>query len=194
MTGNSYRKLAPGFTVIEMLVTITIFSFVAVILSQTFISFNRLHRKIANTAVLGQDARFAMEMLTREGRNKLVDYAGGVLPVADTQLSLVSKDGASHVQVAMKIPADAVCEDLSVNCLALSTDGGLTWNTITSKHVNVKQFDVMVRPLTDPFAPGASGNQPFITVVMTLEYLADNPQDNASLQTQTTVSSRIYLK
>ncbi len=194
MTGNK-RQLQPGFTVVEMLVTVTLFALMSVMLSQIFISFNRLQRKIQNSAILGQDARFVTEALVRETRNKLIDYGGGVLPLSATELALVSQDGSVHEIIALKTPADAVCDDLSVNCLALSIDGGATWNTITSHHVNVNQFSVFVRPSNDPFVAGVSGGiQPFVTVHLGLQYRSANPLDNVALETQTTVSSRIYKR
>lgn len=185
----------PGFTVVEMMVAITIFSTIAVIMAQTFVSYNQLHRRVAYTAVLGQDARFLNEMLVREARNKLLDYSAGTIPATANQLSLVSRDGTQHAVFSLQNAASGNCGTTGVDCIAYSNDGGISWNQLTSENVNVKQFDVFARPATDPFNTMTPGNvQPFATVVVTLQYNAPNPNERPVLQTQTTVSSRVYLR
>ncbi|MCC7357443.1 prepilin-type N-terminal cleavage/methylation domain-containing protein [Candidatus Uhrbacteria bacterium] len=184
-----------GFTVIEMMVAITIFSTIAVIMAQTFVSFNNLHRRIAFSAVLGQDARFLNELLVRESRNKLIDYSAGTLPPVSNTLSLISRDGTQTAQFSIQTAASGNCGTSGVNCIAFSNDAGITWNQITSNKVDVQQFDIIVRPSTDPFNVLTPGNvQPFVTVVVTLQYKSDNPEERQSLQTQTTVASRVYLR
>lgn len=184
-----------GFTVVEMMVAITIFSTIAVVMAQTFVSFNQLHRRIAYSAILGQDARFLNELLVREGRNKLIDYsAGSILPVADN-LHLISRDGTQQAWFAIQTAASGNCGSTGVDCVAFSNDGGATWNQLTSNKVNVKQFDVIVRPADDPFNVITPGDtQPFVTVAVTFQYKSDDPRENPILQTQTTVASRVYLR
>ena len=97
MTGNrlaTFRRVVPGFTVVELLVAITLFSLMSLVLVQTFVSFNRLHRRTANAAVLGQDAWFAMELLVREARNKRLEYpAGAQLPAVGANVFLRGRMG-----------------------------------------------------------------------------------------------------
>jgi prepilin-type N-terminal cleavage/methylation domain-containing protein len=184
-----------GFTVVEMMVAITIFSTIAVVMAQTFVSFNQLHRRIAYSAILGQDARFLNELIVREGRNKLIDYsAGSILPVAD-QLHLISRDGTQQAWFALQTAASGNCGTSGVSCIAYSNDAGATWNQLTSNKVDVQQFDVIVRPTDDPFNVLTPGDtQPFVTVKVLFRYLSDNPKERPSLQTQTTVASRVYLR
>ncbi len=191
MTGNK----RPGFTVVEMLVAITIFSTIAVIMAQTFVGFNQLHRRVAYTATLGQDARFLNELITREARNKMVDYSAGPILPHDTQLSLISRDGTQTIRIALLEPSSGFCGILAVRCVGVSNDNGVTWNPITSNRVNVKQFDIYVRPTNDPFNQLAPENdQPFVTVTTKFEYFSDNPKERPQLQTQTTAASRMYLR
>lgn len=193
MTGGN-RHVAPGLTLIEILIVVALFATASVILSQTFLSFTRLHRKIANSAVLAEDMRYAMELMVRETRKKLINYAA---PASPSVLRLVDAQG-NTLDIASRPNPD--CGDPTVtNCLALSNDGGATWNPITGTHVNVKSFGVVVRPTVDPFATDASGaylanEQPMATLHLELEYVAPNVRDNTSLEAQTTVSSRIYKR
>jgi len=187
-----------GFSLIEMLVVVLVFSTVAVILSQIFVGFNRLQRKVSNAAVLGQDMRFAMEATIRSIRTVPLDYSAYTsgIPTRDNRLRLRKPTGE---KIELYLVPGATCGDASVTqCLALTTDGGSTFQPITAKRVNVKNFDVYVRPDTNPFVlSGGSypnNTQPFVTINLSLEYIADNPRDKVTLQAQTTVATRLYQR
>lgn len=199
MTGAKRRMArAGGFTLIEILIVTLLFALASTILAQTFVGFNQLHRRVANAATLAQDMRFATELLVREARNKSINYAA--YPIVDeaassTVLHLVSAAGTEDIS----IQSSAVCADPSgANCLALSVDNGVTWNPITSTHVNVKRFGVYIRPTSSPFIStnGAysSNLQPIVTFVLDTEYLGTGPNDHVSLTAQTSVTSRAYQR
>lgn len=191
MTGN---KRQPGFSLIEMLVVALIFGIMSVTISQIFVSFNRLHRRVSDSAVLGQDMRFAMELIIREARNDAMDYGAAVLD-KDTVLKMVKQNG-QHIWIAKQSGAN--CDATVTSCLALSLDSGTTWTQITSSRVQVQNFDVYVRPTVNPFQ--LVGNsypnnaQPMATIHLNLLYKSVNVKDQVSLEAQTTVSSRVYQR
>lgn len=194
MTGAN--KKLPGFSLFEMLLVVALFMTSSVILSQMFISFNQLHRRVSNMAVLGQDMRFATELIVRAARNNQIDYSYEPLLSYDNQLSLVTGNGGT-INIALLNGAD--CADATVtNCLAMSLDGGTTWQPITARRVNVTEFGVYVRPLNSPFVPSASGydnnNQPFVTFKIGMQYMADDVRDRVKMESQATVTSRIYAR
>jgi len=193
-----------GFTLIELLIVTAIFSIALAILAQIFVSFNRLHRKVANAAVLGQDVRFAMELLVREARNDEIDYAayGGTVPDVSSILKLKKQNGAS-IWIAKGEPGAPPglpsCEDVTVAaCLSLSMDNGVTWTQITSNRVEVETFHVFVRPAVSPFVQNVGGyannTQPFVTMYLGVMYKADSTKERVTLQSQTSVSSRVYQR
>lgn len=188
-------KRASGFTLIEMMIVVALFSTAAVVLSQIFIGFNRLHHKVANQAILGQDMRFASEYIVQAARMNQIDFTSPILPKG-TALRLITPTGGT-IQIALQ--SNDKCDDASgASCLAVSNDGGKTWQPLTAKRVNVKQFDVYVRPLTSPFVSTGgvytSNVQPFVTVHLVLEYLAPIEGERVTLTSQTSVSSRVYLR
>ncbi len=186
----------PGFTLLEMLLVVLIFSLASAALAQIFVNITRLQRKISNQAVLSQDMRFATEMLVRAGRNNYIDYTGQPLANMSHVLSL-TRPGGGSIMVTIQ-DAQTVCNDptaqAGTKCLAMSTDGGTTWNPVTSHRVNVTGFDVYVHPSSDPFQDTTINVQPLVTANITLQYVANNPIENMTLQTQTTVSSRLYSR
>lgn len=189
MIGAKTKK--PGFSLLEMLLVILIFSLASGALAEIFLNVTRLQRRISYNSTLSQDMRFIMEMAVRSARNNFIDYSVQPLANKTNSFKLLTPDGGS-IEVA---PMDSVtCGDSTVtNCLMLRQNGG-TWYPLTSKRVNVKYFDVYMRPPTSPFTDLTNNQQPFVTFNVGLEFKAPNPADNVSLQAQSTVSSRIYQR
>lgn len=197
LTGDKTRGGLPGFTLMEMLIVTALFSITVVILAQTYSSFNLLHRKIANSAVLNQDARFITEMIVRAARNNALSYSVPYAP-RENELRLVTPSGLRMI-FKQSDAGQAECGDLpSVRCLLLSNDNGVSWTPVSGKRVNVERFDVYVRPSESPFelVNGAYKNdiQPFVTFNLGLRYMATTQKEQETLQVQTTVSSRVYLR
>lgn len=191
-------KKRAGFSLMEMLIVVTLFSMSMLVIAQTFASFNQLHRKIANRAIVSQDLRFVMELLVRAARNRPISYASSPIAPRSSELHLVQQDGVDMV-FQRSVVGDARCMDLpTISCLLLSTDGGATWVPITGKRVHVEQFDVYVRPSESPFVLSAglypNNTQPFVTFNIRLRFMADRVKEQEALHAQTTVSSRVYLR
>ncbi len=180
----------------EILIVTLLFALASTILAQTFVSFNKLQRRIESASSLAQDMRFATEMFVREARNKSINYAAYAPGEAasSTVLHLLTTGGTEDISVQ----SGAVCADPSgANCLALSVNGG-AWNPVTSAHVNVRRFNVYIRPTDSPFTPVSgsysSNLQPVVTMLLDMQYLGANASDTVSLITQTSVASRLYQR
>ncbi len=201
MTGDKKAKTRlPGFSIIEMLVVVAVFSFSILILSQTYLSFIRLSHRTANSAVVQQDMRFVLEYITRMARHTAIAYPvpPGSLEAATSTLTLSGKDQLDWI-IKLSEAGDALCGDSSgVKCLLVSGDAGVNWAPITSKKVNVEKFQILVRPSQTPFM--LQGNaylnnqQPYVTLLIKMTYMAPNDRETVSLEAQTSISSRVYVR
>ncbi|MDD2785528.1 MAG: prepilin-type N-terminal cleavage/methylation domain-containing protein [Patescibacteria group bacterium] len=198
---NRNSRFAKGFTVVELLVVMVLFSISITILTQTYITFIRLSHRTGNAATLQQDMRFTFEYMTRNLRNIPIDYPALPKTLDNTTSTLRLKDPSqTDAWILTKtLAGDARCGDApDVSCLVVSTDGGFNWAPVTSKHVNVETFKVLIRPMATPFA--LSGNdytsdqQPFVTVQMRLSYITKVEKEKVNLTAQTTISSRVYVR
>ncbi|MBU2612941.1 hypothetical protein KJ925_00590 [Patescibacteria group bacterium] len=185
----------------EMLIVVALFSMSVVVMAQTFASFNQLHRKIANKAIVNQDLRFTMEMLVRAARTHAISYTS--TPAARSSELRLEIPGSGLMIFKQSGLNDSLCNDTPppsafMRCLLLSTDSGTTWVPVTGKRVHVSRFDVYVKPNASPFVPVGSGyvnnTQPYATFVIGMTYLADKTKERVSLSAQSTVSSRVYLR
>lgn len=188
----------PGFSLMEMLIVVALFSITVLVLAQTFASFNRLHRRISNSATLNQDMRFVTESLARAVRAYPLFYGAGDLPAKRGEIILEQPDGSLY-QVRISAVGDPDCDNIATaSCLLLSKDSGATWTPITGKRIDVERFDVYARPSVSPFqlVGGAYPNdiQPFVTFNIRMRYAADNPKDDTTLESQSTISSRTYQR
>lgn len=68
------KKAHPAFTLVELLVSISIFSVVMVITASLFVSGFRLNQQVSVREQLYSDARFLLNRLSEEIRNSTVDY------------------------------------------------------------------------------------------------------------------------
>ena len=191
---------ARGFTVVELLVVVLLFSLGALALSATYINFTRLHRRTANAEALGEELRFAMELMVRAARNNTIVYPSlpAAIPNPSSQIDLVARSGA-ETSFAVLADTDPACSGLLADCLALSLDGGVTWAPITGKNVQIDRFDVYVHPDKNPFQTtglGAYDNdeQPRVTYNVEARFLATNPREEVRMTVQTAVGSRLYVR
>jgi prepilin-type N-terminal cleavage/methylation domain-containing protein len=187
-----------GFTLVEMLVVVSIFITASVAIVATSVNLTRLHRRAANGERLGEDLRYTMELLVRLTRNRRIVYPTlpGTLPAKTSQLTLLDTNGVS-LTVKLFPKSNSACGGLNANCLAIDPGTGV-YTALSGKNVNMSRFDVYVQPTSDPFqlSGGAyvSNLQPRVTFVVDANYVTTSTKEAASLGVQTTVSSRVYVR
>lgn len=192
--------MKPGFSVAELLIVMVLFAITITILSQTYLAFIRLSHRTANSAVIQQDMRFALEYMSRNIRNMAIDYPTPplALEAVSSTLSLQNENQPAWI-IKKTTPGDTRCaDDPDVSCLLVSSDNGINWAPITAKHVNVETFKIYVRPQQSPFElvgnSYPSDQQPFVTIQIKLTYKTSVEKEKVSLETQTTISSRAYVR
>jgi len=196
---------AAGFTLMEMLVVLGLFSTTVVAASDIFLLANRSQRKVFSLERTQADARYAMEAMTREIRSGRIDYdyyaaRGTAAGAPDTELALVDSTGTPILFHVSDASDEASCPDAtSVPCLFV-TVGGSPPAPITPKGVSVRSASFYIAPADDPaiFDAGTgtytSSVQPHVTIVLVMDGLAQKVEDRARVQFQTTVSSREYVR
>ena len=74
MSTNWLNKAKKGLTLIELLVSIGLFSTVSILALTVFVNITRIQGRIALENAIYEDARFMMERITRAVRNNAIDY------------------------------------------------------------------------------------------------------------------------
>ncbi|MBI4457545.1 prepilin-type N-terminal cleavage/methylation domain-containing protein [Candidatus Uhrbacteria bacterium] len=205
MTGNK-RAEAAGFSLMELLVVLGIFSTVVVSASDIFLSANKAQRKIAALERAQSDARFTLEAVTREVRGGRIDwqyYVDNSISLTGPVEILALRDGTDAPIVFHRSDAGnaSYCPDAaSTPCLlvTLGTPGVDQPAPLTPKGVTAQNVKFYVAPAADPssFNPAAgtyaSNGQPRVTTVLVLKSTEQRAIEGAVVYAQTTSSSRWY--
>jgi len=190
-------RLGAGFTLMEMLVVMGIFSVVVTAASDIFMLSNRVERKVFASEKMQSDARYTLEAMVREVRSDSIDYgyyaAHEGLRLPEDRLALI---GANGDRIIFSQGTD--CYDAASSpCLVVSVNGGAT-APMTPKNVKLRQLLFYISPNVDPMAMNpvdgtyASGVQPRVTIVMVLEGALTRVGESNITYTQATAVSRQY--
>lgn len=196
---------AKGFTLMELLVVLTIFSTVVVSATDIFLLVNRSQRKIFGLERAQADVRYTIEAITREVRTGSIDYAyyagrGTPIAVPEPELALVD---SSNTPIKFKISdagTNALCADAQSTPCLLVTVGTNPPAAITPKNVAVRVAKFYVAPITDPLIFNVAGGtyptnvQPRVTIVLALETRGDRQGEQSVVYLQTTAANRGYKR
>lgn len=196
---------ARGFTLMEMVVVLGLFSVIVVTATDIFILANKAQRKVYGLERIQADARYAMEAVVREVRADNIDYAyyaTRTLPLAlpDTELALVDSSGQSLMFAQSRADQAALCPDaISIPCLLITVGTG-TPVSMTPKGVRVRSARFYISPSSDPFLyitttfSYANNIQPKVTFVLTLETVGERDGESSVVALQTTATQRRYAR
>lgn len=188
-----------GFTLIEMIVVLAIFSVATVVIVDIFMMASRAQRRTLTVQKIQSDARFSMEAIAREARMDMIDYAYYGETISEIPTTVLALRDQDDNQIILK-KSDEDCPSGTDQCLVVSIDGGTNWASITSRGVRVVSLNFYIAPLVDPFKLNAengtyaSDNQPRVTVVLSVEGVGVRPEEQTTVNLQTTVSNRIYRR
>ncbi len=194
-----------GFTLMEIVVAMVIFTLATVIIAEIFINVQRAQQRVKDTQLATTELRYLMDVLAREVRSDVLDYtttgAGcsnpvGTLTDSSSTLSLCSGEDKS---VVFRHAQDTDCgTGYAGGCVQIERDGG-GFRAITSPQLSIDSLTFYPNPLTNPFPTSGAGAttpdvQPSVTMVVKSSSLNLRLQDRKPFYLQTTVTARTYAR
>ena len=183
-------KKENGFTLVEMLVTMSIFVTAITTLSAIFLLTNQSQRKNKALQDIQTDARFSMEVVSQQIRRGVIDYDfydGSIDSNPQTILALL--DSAGNKIQFRRFEASGRGE------LQISQDNGMNWTALTPPDISILDLFFYISPTTDPFAQTPLNNlQPLVTIALISKNITTSGESIPNNFLQTTVSSRQYLR
>lgn len=160
-------KRRSGFTLIEMIIALSIFVLIVLIVASIFVTINNSQRRVVNSQKLQDDIRYTMEAISQEIRLGKVNYyfyshpsdvygysSSGPIdlhPSASTPVSVLALVNQSGQRVFFNY--DTVnnsifyCKEISLNdCSILDK-----WQPITSADTKIINLQFVISPSADPF-------------------------------------------
>ena len=179
-----------GFTLMEMVVVLAIFTVSSVIIADIFITLINTQRKIIVQQKILSEARYAMDIMSRNIRIGTISYSdyGSIETPYEDELYLNDIDGN---KIFFK-SSTADCPAGITKCLIMSIDEGANWESITSKDIEIQDIRFYIRPTDDPFDDGSPNIQPRVTILLNIKNSSAISNYQSEIALQSTLSTRIY--
>lgn len=184
-----------GFTYIELIIVIAIFSIITVIVGTTFILFTRAQTKTSVREKLVADGRYIMEAMIRAVRTGEVNYDAYTSPIINPVDYLNLLDTNNQPINFQLIKGD--CPIGITDCLFMENyqGGGI----VSGADINIDDIQFYILPNKNPFEVGNDGayldnHQPEVLILLTISAKAKQGADPIRLTLQTTVSSKRYVR
>jgi len=199
MIGSRLKSQA-GFTVMETVLVLGIFSIATTYAISIFVQSNAIQKRTANVQRTTSDARYVLEVMAREFRMGSLDYtfSGYQLPLTDVQSILALRDENNQPVRFRRSEVEAgrfavqICSS-SETCAAPGD-----WLEITPPELSVERLSFYLSPSQSPFVwqlpDYAANQQPLLTIVLETKSLLYDPTAAHLSHFQTTVSSRNYQR
>ncbi len=200
-----------GFTFIELLVVIFIYSILLAGTVDIFVSAQRAQRKTAALEKLQDDARFLIQTITQSFQAGGLDYScyqqtgqnlnciQGLPEDTSVGIDILAIKNFEGKTIQFKQSGDECSDSNSTPCVLVSDDNGNTWVQGSSEGVKVDTLKFYISPFQNPFQLGKdndylSSQQPRLTVVFGGTAAVKGFKETANIFIQTTVSSREYKR
>lgn len=184
LNNNKMRGLASGFTLLEMLISIGIFSVVVIATIGITLSVTQAQIKAANVQVIQDNIRFSLELMTKEMRTGtdfvITSICNTTVPGAEVSFTGNSGDRAyfldSSTDTIMRLKQKITSAG---DCLLASA--------LTSEEIAVNDLGFWLTG----HAIGPTDGQPKVTITMSLTSKSPKFQLESSMNLQTTVIQRL---
>ena len=188
-----------GFTLIEMMIAMTIFVIFIGAVMQSYLSIITTQREANEYRVMYSEARHIFDKFSDEVRNGNISYQQLGQGIANplNQLVLTSPDLSRAVRFQYDSTAGAVYFSEAL----MNSDGQFDLKpgySLNSDRIKIKEFKIYVSPLVDPYKPenvynSATQYQPKVTVFAKFEKEIGSGR-TLDIDLQTTISSRSYMQ
>ncbi len=199
---------ASAFTLVEILVAISIFTLTATMASSIFSTFAHNQKKIKVSQELLNNTQYVLETISREVKNNEIISFGADrcqgLPVNYTQCLLFTRENGetngfvySGSEISyVQLNCDVNDRGIYSNCVLDDTQEPIVMLSAAYNNVNVLSLDFLLTPDTNPYfdSSGTNNQQPKVTIKMEVSYAGAQIFEQVNYRIQTTVSSRIYKR
>lgn len=191
---------AGGYTLIEMVVTVGIFSLAFTAISAIFIGFTTAQSRATVAQRLLNEGNYILEAMTRELRMHAIDYdCEGWDPTTDTNMVCLQAFDGKVIRFYFDPPSGSettgdllVCKNYDPDECLMSGSGG-SWTSLRPSFMSITNVMFHVYPFRSPYGanvPAEDAWQPMTTVNISIA--AGRGRARQSYDLQTAASSRVY--
>ncbi len=192
-TSNTVRQRG-GYTIVEMIITVGIFSLAFVAISAIFIGFTNAQSRASTSTSLLNEGNYVLSSIANDIRNSAVDYTSvncGVVAGSTANICLKHFDGR-YIVYKWDSPSSnvLVCTANAPSvCDPNNTTDTTKWTVKNASFIKVTSLKMYAYPASPPSV--STPFQPEVTTQMTISSGAGRAAQSYDLQT--TVVSRVYV-
>ena len=220
MIKNDFVKNNQGFTLIEILISLSIFSLLVFAISVIYVAFNNSQMRTTTSQQLLNDSQYAFELMAREIRtSSIVNYSpdpawcNSVLRTVTTNIwdfekCIILEKANGQIFALTSFQYNTSDSSSELRYITLSNcdedyicdnwqSNSRTYTRLLAPNLNnisLDGLDFYITPSSDPFIEGGDNQQPKVTINMLTSYDDPNKVKNVKHTFQTTVSSRVYKR
>lgn len=148
------KKNKKGFSLIEVVVSTGIFAVFFMIVVDIFLTTNNTQNKVKTSQNLKVDIKNILEKIILDVKSSEILYdfykstetGNYIIEIPDNRLALKRDDKNIYYKLGTEN-----CYEGVTTCIEYSEDGS-SWDSLTSRNINVEIFDIYISPRSNPFA------------------------------------------
>jgi len=206
MMKNNKNK---GFTLVEILVSLFVFSLLSIAISGIYIAFSKAQANTKSSQELLNDMQYSMEMMTREIRNNEIiefnpdcslliynNYSSCILlKREDNSIFAFAVQESESGEYSSLYYLDLVYSSYIIPSYYLA--GSKSKTKLLDEVLNnadINSLIFKISPSTNPYNNESINQHPRVTIGLKVDYISERETEQVSYFLQTTVSSRIYRR
>jgi len=146
------NKKNSGFTLMEMLISITIFMMFLGIIASSYTSLTGANRRANETQKLYREIRFVFDTLAQEIRAGTIDYS--CIDPSEKTLCIVDGKGQKRAMINFNEAEKSITLANQVQAGVLSSWSTEQSQSLTSETFGLEDLEIKVYPLQDPYKSG----------------------------------------
>ena len=173
-----------GFTLVELLIVISVFSVLIIILVNIFLMGIHIQRKISTSQDLRAGTQFVLEVISREMR-MMQEIGGDQKGNNDSDITFTNSQGEEITYCL----SDSVgnCDSSGTY---LARNNQVLFQVMTSSNIEIEELKFKVSDFVFTAPPAPPFLQP--SIIIFIKAKSSNPKYPSPLSLQTTISPRIY--
>lgn len=183
-----------GFTLIEIMIAVFIFSLLSTVVGGIYVAFSASQKRTQAAQKLLNETQFVLDSVAKEIANAQIYYPYMAGCVDDDSCVALKRNDGKIVSFYKFI--DQNSEDWVVNYIVRDPETGHAEeiNILPLQGTIMNDFNIIVNPSTDPFVEGGPNQMPLVTIEAKIIVNSSKDIEQVSYNLQTSVSSRIFPK
>jgi prepilin-type N-terminal cleavage/methylation domain-containing protein len=189
----------PAFTLIEMIIAITVFTIFIGFSMTSYLGFHRVQQEAATTRSLIMETQSVLDMISQAIKENRIDYTryfgafGDFKMISSSSLHLLSADGQKRIMYNF-YEEELTYQEMDLG--GVPKDGFWDPIVLNGKNTRVDHVNFSIFPSMNPYDTASAKDddlqyQPFVELDMTFA-VPGRVRDEVFLDVHTSVTSRFY--